>query len=371
MSQARSKATSEAAPRPRPPLVDWDAVAAVAARLVPPGPEMTRTEIEDLVTDLRLSAAAAAGPVLETSQLDGPAGGETLVVDRAGWARSNAASFAALVDPVIARSGPRPPDGVLGAPAAAAARSVTAAETGAVLAFVSTKVLGQFDVLRPQGRRLLLVAPNIAKVEREMGVSPEDFRLWVCLHEETHRVQFSSTPWLAGWFTSTVQDLLEDFVEDPGSALDRLGEMLGDLPDLVRAVTGRSDEAGAGLLDMVQTPEQKERLDRLTAVMSLLEGHADVVMDEVGPAVVPSVAEIRRRFGRRRTSGTGPLDRTVRRVLGLDAKAAQYRSGAAFVRGVVDEVGIAGFNEVWRSPETLPTPDEIRDPVAWVRRVHA
>jgi coenzyme F420 biosynthesis associated uncharacterized protein len=332
---------------------------------------MTRAEIEDLVADLHVSAASAAEPVLATSRMAGPAGGETLVVDRAGWARSNAESFGALVDPIVARSGPKPPSGPFAGPVTVAARSVTALETGALLAFVSTKVLGQFDVLRPDGRRLLLVAPNIARVERELGVAPEDFRLWVCLHEETHRVQFSSSPWLAGWFTSQVQELLEDFVEDPGSALDRLGEAIAELPDLIRALAGSPGSGGAGLLDLVQSPEQKARLDQLTAVMSLLEGHADVVMDEVGPAVVPSVAEIRRRFTRRRTNGTGPLDRTVRRALGLDAKAAQYRSGAAFVRGVVDEVGIDGFNEVWRSPETLPTPAEIREPATWVRRVHA
>jgi coenzyme F420 biosynthesis associated uncharacterized protein len=351
-------------------LVDWDAVADVAARLVPAGPPMTRDEVDDLVADLRSSAGRAREPVVSTARLAAVPGGATLVVDRAGWARANAASFGALLDPVLATSPAAPPPG----PAAAAAgRALTAAETGAVLAFVATKVLGQYDVLHPDGRRLLLVAPNIARTERQLGVDPSDFRLWVCLHEETHRVQFSATPWLAPWFTTRVRELVGDLVAEPATALARAAEVLSDLPTVVRAVFAPGDdrERQLGLLDLVQTPDQRARVDELTAVMSLLEGHADVVMDEVGPAVVPSVAEIRRRFSRRRRTGDGPVDRAVRRALGLEAKARQYRAGAAFVRGVVSEVGIDGFNAVWTEPRTLPSAAEISDPASWVRRVHA
>jgi coenzyme F420 biosynthesis associated uncharacterized protein len=351
-------------------IVDWQAAAEVAARLAPPGPAMTRGEVDDLVAGLRHSAAAAVEPVLSTTRLDAAGGGATLVVDRARWARSNAVSFGALLDPVLENS---PATRKITPRVAAVGRSVAAAETGAVLAFVSTKVLGQYDLLNPDGSRLLLVAPNIARVERELGVEPPDFRLWVCLHEETHRVQFAATPWLAEWFTGSVRGLVGEVVSDPASAADRLSELLSELPDLIRAVLAGPDDrhATAGLLDLLQTPEQRARIDDLTAVMSLLEGHADVVMDEVGPSVVPTVAEIRRRFSRRRRTGAGPVDRAVRRALGLEAKAAQYRTGASFVRTVVAEVGMSGFNAVWTSPDTLPTPAEIADPAAWVRRVHA
>jgi coenzyme F420 biosynthesis associated uncharacterized protein len=123
------------------------------------------------------------------------------------------------------------------------------------------------------------------------------------------------------------------------------------------------------VLDLVQSPEQKAIIDRVTAVMSLLEGHADVVMDGVGPEVVPTVATIREKFQRRR-AGANSLDKTLRRLLGIEAKMRQYRDGAKFVDGVVDKVGMTGFNRVWESAETLPTLDEITDPIAWVRRVH-
>jgi coenzyme F420 biosynthesis associated uncharacterized protein len=142
------------------------------------------------------------------------------------------------------------------------------------------------------------------------------------------------------------------------------GKMLDD-------VVSRLSEAFRGdgsLLDVIGSPEQKEIVDRVTGVMSLLEGHADVVMDGVGPSVIPSVAEIRRKFDRRR-KGVGSLDRLLRRLLGLDAKMAQYRNGARFVRGVVDKVGMHEFNAVWESPANLPTKAEIADPSAWVGRV--
>jgi coenzyme F420 biosynthesis associated uncharacterized protein len=128
--------------------------------------------------------------------------------------------------------------------------------------------------------------------------------------------------------------------------------------------------SGGSLLDVVGTPEQKALLDSMTGVMSLLEGHADVVMDGVGPTVIPSVAKIRASFNKRR-KGVGVLDRVLRRVLGLDAKMAQYRDGATFVRSVVDKAGMSGFNVVWESAEHLPTKSEIADPDAWMRRVLA
>ncbi|WP_380169180.1 zinc-dependent metalloprotease [Jannaschia sp. R86511] len=369
-------------------VVDWAAAGAAAGALAPPGPPMTRVEIDELVAELRECAALAVDPVAETAELEaGDDAGEVLVVDRAGWARANAASFGHLMDPVIAsalatqrerrgqtragRIGSR-----LGAgptPATAVARAVNAAETGGLLAFMATKVLGQYDVLAPEGGRLLLVAPNVAQVESEIGAVPSDFRLWVCLHEETHRAQFGANPWLGAWFRAQVVELLEDMLADPGSSLERLLEGLGRLPEILRAPAPTDDSppgtASTGLIDLVQSPEQKERLDALTAVMSLLEGHADVVMDAVGPSVVPSVAQIRSRFQARR-GGTGPLDRVVRRLLGLEAKAAQYRDGARFVREVSDRVGTSGFNAVWDGPDTLPAAAELRDPAAWVARVH-
>jgi coenzyme F420 biosynthesis associated uncharacterized protein len=251
----------------------------------------------------------------------------------------------------------------------AAGAAVTGLEAGAALAFLAGKVLGQYELFPPGGPdgdrpgRLLLVAPNIVQVERELGVDPADFRLWVCVHEETHRVQFGSTPWLRGHILEQVGALVSGSDLGLGAAKDRGRDILAAVTAALRG------QPGPSLAEAVQSPEQKAVLDEVTAVMSLLEGHADVVMDGVGPAVIGSVEDIRKKFQRRREEPTR-VEAAVRRLLGLDAKLRQYRDGARFVRAVVDEVGMAGFNRVWESAQTLPRASELADPTAWVTRVH-
>ena len=230
------------------------------------------------------------------------------------------------------------------------------------MAFLAGKILGQYDIA-PQGTpQLLLVAPNLVAIQRELDVDAADFRAWVCMHEETHRVQFTAVPWLREHMITQAQSLVRDMTPTPSELTARTQEVLRRIPE---AFSGR----GGGLAELFATSAQRERIAAVTAVMSLLEGHADVVMDEVGPSVIPSVEEIRSRFEGRR-GGASALDKLLRRLLGLDAKLAQYRDGAAFVRGVQAEVGVDGFNAVWSSPDTLPRPAEIHDPLAWVRRVH-
>jgi coenzyme F420 biosynthesis associated uncharacterized protein len=269
--------------------------------------------------------------------------------------QANADAFETILTPLVDRLAEKKrPTGV----ARAVGSRITGAEVGALLGFLAGKVLGQFDPFHDPHGRLLLVAPNIVHVERELEVDPTDFRLWVCLHEETHRVQFTAVPWMRDHLFSEMSSLADTL--EPTKVLD------DGLKRLTEAVRGGLKSGS--LLDLLGTPEQKEILDRVTGVMSLLEGHADVVMDGVGPTVIPSVQQIRARFNQRR-KGIGPLDRVLRRVLGLEAKMAQYRDGAKFVHGVVDKAGMAEFNAVWDRPENLPSKAEIADPAAWVTRV--
>jgi coenzyme F420 biosynthesis associated uncharacterized protein len=210
---------------------------------------------------------------------------------------------------------------------------------------------------------LLLVAPNIVAVERELKVDAADFRRWICLHEETHRVQFTAVPWLREHLTGEIQTLMDAVDLDAGEFFRRLTEALRGVGDVAR---GRNVDLLGVLL---RSPEQRAAMDRLTAVMSLLEGHADHVMDGVGPTVVPTVADIRAAFQIRR-AGQGSLDQLLRRVLGMEAKMRQYRDGKKFVDAVVEQVGMVGFNRVWESPDTLPTLAEVHAPAEWVSRVH-
>jgi coenzyme F420 biosynthesis associated uncharacterized protein len=342
--------------------VDWEFAKQTGARIVPAGPKVSPDEAAGVVASIRAAAARAQQPVAETARLQAP--GEApapLVVDRPTWISLNADSMSAMVDPVFAkivgRRKQQPSPAV-----AAVGGKVTGGEAGALLAFMASKVLGQYDLAPGGTPRLLLVAPNVVHVERELGVDPDDFRLWVCMHEETHRVQFTAVPWLRDHMVDRARALATEMAPDPEKLQDILSRLSKQLPEAFRS-------GGTGITELIATPEQRERLAQMTAVMSLLEGHADVVMDEVGPQVIPSVAQIRARFNERR-KGVGAFDRLLRRLLGLEAKMRQYRDGAVFVRSVVDQVGVDGFNQVWTSPETLPLPREIEDPSTWVARVH-
>jgi coenzyme F420 biosynthesis associated uncharacterized protein len=233
-----------------------------------------------------------------------------------------------------------------------------------VIGFLSGKVLGQFEFFDNDGGQLLLIAPNMVAVERQLEVDPSDFRLWVCLHEVTHRVQFTAVPWLRQHMLDEVSALSETVETDPNVLRQRVSDALGEL---VKVARGQGD--GSGLLSVLASPEQRVVLDRVTAFMSLVEGHAEYVMNAVSPTVIPSQPLIEARFARRRRGGN-PFDRLLRRVLGLDAKTRQYVDGSAFVRAVVREVGLDDFNAIWTSKETLPTKQEISSPATWIARVH-
>ncbi|MGH8774295.1 MAG: zinc-dependent metalloprotease [Jiangellaceae bacterium] len=350
-----------------PELVDWDLAVSTARRLSKPGPTVTAEEARGVVTDLKTFATDASGPVTSFTGLDGSAAqAPVVVVDRGGWAQANADGMRQIVAPLADKLRERRSGG--GGFLDQVGPKVTGVETGALLAFLSSKVLGQFDPFWSGGNgasgRLLLVAPNVVHIERELKVDPRDFRMWVCLHEETHRVQFTAVPWLRDHLRGEIESFVGATEVDPAVLMSRLRDVLRSVVE-----SAQGGEGGPSVLDLVQSPDQRAVIDRVTAVMSLLEGHADVVMDGVGPDVVPSVATIRERFQRRR-AGAGGMDRTLRRLLGLEAKMRQYREGATFVHGVVDRVGMHGFNRVWESADTLPSLDEIADPVAWVRRVH-
>jgi len=351
---------------PQPDMVDWELAVTTAKRLMRPGPDIGRGEAADVVEGLRRCAAEAEGLVRAYTGLHADsASAPVLVVDRGGWVQANADGFREVLRPLVAKMRERREPGAV---ATAIGSRVTGMEAGGLLAYLSNKVLGQFDPFYTgddgaHGGRLLLVAPNVVQVERELEVDPRDFRLWVCVHEETHRVQFTAVPWLRDHLLGEIAGLISSTELDPNKLAKMMREGLESVGRLVRG------DSEVSLLDVMQTPEQKTVLERITAVMSLLEGHADVVMDGVGPEAIPSVAAIRTKFTKRR-AGAGPFDQLVRRLLGFDAKLRQYRDGAVFVRGVVDKVGMEGFNTVWDNAANLPGKDEIADPTLWVARVH-
>lgn len=280
------------------------------------------------------------------------------MVDRSEWIRSNVVGFGVAMRPIAP---PRPERAGL---VPAVGSRLTAAQLGGALSWLSGKVLGQYEAFTddPAGGRLLLVAPNIMAVEQELGLVPTDFRLWVCLHEQAHRFQFGAVPWMREHFLAEVQQFV-------AASEISLAEFASRLGAVAQAVVAAARQQGApSVVEAVQTPAQRLVFDRLTGLMSLLEGHADYVMDEVGPAYVPTVATIRERFNDRRARA-GTMDSFARRVLGLETKLRQYTQGADFVRAVMGRVGRDGFDQVWATPDNLPGAAEITDPDAWVTRV--
>ncbi|MBF6333969.1 zinc-dependent metalloprotease [Nocardia transvalensis] len=338
--------------------VDWNLAARTGTALVPAGPRTTRYSAQQVVAELEEASARAEAPVREVSMLaDDGAVPAARIVDRPGWIRAAADSMSQLTGE---------PEGERGRFAGKPA----GVQAGAMLAFLSTAILGQYDPFSGPDGTLLLVAPNIVAVERALGVSPSDFRFWVCLHEVTHRVQFSSAPWLGDYMRHNVE-VLGDVGEE--SINEMLQRLLEELRERRRGRAEDTDDPAnrgvLGLLRASQPPPQREALDRLLMLGTLLEGHADHVMDAVGPAVIPSVVQIRQAFDQRRHRPVNPLQRLLRALLGVDAKVAQYVRGKAFVDEVVGTVGMDRFNTVWSDAETLPRTDEIGDPQRWIARV--
>ena len=366
-------------------MIDWDLAIATGVRFARQGPQVSLADARAVVAELRGLTAVVQQPVREVTGLTSKASaGPVAVVDRPGWIRANVGGFRVVLEPLaekLAERGSAVP--AAGSVLGTVGSRFTGVQAGLILAYLSARVLGQYELFLPPGEgatgangtspngsatvgptvgRLTLVAPNIVMVERELGVDPHDFRRWVCLHEETHRVQFTSVPWLRGYVQGMMTEFLLASDLDPGAILDRMRAAAGAVAGAVRGSDGES------LVEAMQTPAQRALLDKLTAVMTLVEGHGDYVMDAVGPRVVPSVAEIREKFSHRRSSA-GRVEQILRRILGIDLKMKQYAEGSRFVRTVVEEVGMDRFNKVWTGPETLPTRAELARPADWLARV--
>ncbi|MFX1819954.1 zinc-dependent metalloprotease [Pseudarthrobacter sp. CC4] len=356
-------------------LINWDLAASTAARLAPAGPVLSEAAMGEAVDSLRRLADVSVEHVHQITGLEAARDlrdSSVLVVDRASWAKANTQSFAVMLKPAMEKM-LESRRGTLSPGAASVSGAITGSQLGAVLAFLASKVLGQYDPFAalaegstaPAGGRLLLVAPNIVAVERELNVAPEDFRLWVCLHEQTHRVQFAAAPWLRHHMLEQIDELSVHLLGNVDSLMERATAAARSLKD--RTASGNTPGRGA-ILDLLQDPEEKAAISHLTAVMSLLEGHANVVMDAVDASIIPSVKTIRQRFNDR-GKDRGVIEKFIRSLLGLDAKMRQYSDGARFVGAVVDVAGMEGFNKVWESADHLPTEPEIHDAKLWLDRM--
>jgi coenzyme F420 biosynthesis associated uncharacterized protein len=347
-------------------LVDWNLAERLALALSGSGPEWGGSEAE-----LRSESERAARLVRRYTRLrpKAPLPAAELI-DRAEWARVNLDSFEHLssrVEEHLEQRMSGSDNGRVAGIQRTIVRAATGAEAGLAVGYLAQRVIGQYDValIGPAREpRLLFVGPNLSAARARLEVNGELFLRWIALHETTHAVHFASVPWLREHIGGIAEELFER------AALEvKPGEILGKLVrlnprELLRTV--RSGELATLLL-----PEDQRRLiDRLTAVMTMVEGYAEHVMDAVGDQLDPRYSDLRRALDRDRER-RGLLDSIVSKLLGLELKLAQYRRGKAFADEVVRSHGIRTLNRAWSGPEALPGPEELDEPERWVERVGA
>ena len=347
--------------------VDWGLAEKVAVRVAGTDPFARSYHYDSLTpdfTELTAQAEALVGDATGLRSLAGPA--RARVTDRPDWVRANIASFQRLLRPLTDRFGDRMASG----PFAPVARGIAGAEVGVMLGWMSTRVLGQYDMLvveeeRPEDQDVVYyVGPNVLALEKHYAFPPREFRLWLALHEVTHRAQFTGIPWLREHFLSLVDETLAAVDPDPKRFLDAIGRVA----EGVR--TGRNPLDDGGMAALLASDEQRAVLDRISGMMSLLEGHGDVTMDRAGADRIPS-AERFSRVLRIRRQQTNTLVRLLQKLVGLEAKLNQYEQGEKFIAAVEAVGGPSLLDEAWTGPEALPSMAEIRDPALWIERVGA
>jgi coenzyme F420 biosynthesis associated uncharacterized protein len=340
-------------------LLDWDAAASIGTRVSGAGPPTGPAERARMVDDFEEGIQEADVLVQELAglRLPGPSS-RPWVMSRGEWVSQNLRGFEQALAPAAARLLGRLGEG----PMAAVRRQVLGAQVGAILGYLGRKVLGQYDLfLSPDDRDLIyFVGPNVVELERQHRFPRRDFRRWIAFHEVTHRVQFEGVPWLRGYLAAQIDSYLGTIELDARQLLERLRRAR---EELAQDATWRE----MGILFVLMTPEQRETFRRMQALMSLLEGHGNYVMDRLSRGRIEAAGRMRRTLQKRRHRQG--FDRMIQRAVGLDVKVRQYDLGERFVAEVVERAGPEGFARVWEGPEHLPTLEEVARPEAWVARV--
>jgi coenzyme F420 biosynthesis associated uncharacterized protein len=344
-------------------LVDWRAAVRVGTAVAGSGIPLSPVERAQLFEDFGRFVPDAEGIVRDYSGMpSAEPRARAWVMSRGQWLEANLRGFERAIEPIARKV---LADRKVGTTLATVRRNVLGAQLGGLLGYLGRKVLGQYDMFLPPDDDGLLyfVGPNVAGIERKFGFPAQQFRLWICLHEVTHRVQFGTAPWLRGHLSVLMEQYLESMEVDPAWLLQRVRSAV----EQVRA--GGGDHRGFGWIFLLMTPDQRDLVRRMQSAMSLLEGHANFLMDGVSRDRVPQADLFRQQLHDRRNRGG--LEGAFHKAIGFDVKVRQYSQGEEFVRQAVDRVGMERFNRVWDGPDSLPTMDEIADPDGWVSRVAA
>ena len=351
--------------------VDWSLAGRIARRVAGGDPLARSYLAASLADDFDDASARAERLVAEFTGLTPPTPARARVLDRGDWVDANVASMRRLLAPLADRIGDRVARSAL----APVGRTVTATELGVLLGWLSQRVLGQYDLLVPDDAdggdgpatahatddAVYYVGSNVLALEKRFAFRPRDFRLWIALHECTHRAQFTAVPWLRPYFVSLVGDLLGSIDPDPRRLVEALRVALEE------ARRGRNPLDDGGLVALLAPPQHRGNLARMQALMTLLEGHGNRVMNALGAEHVAGQARMARALeARRRTTG---VTAALHKLVGVDAKLRQYEVGEAFVAAIEREAGPRAIDAAWRGPEWLPTTAELTAPTEWLARV--
>jgi coenzyme F420 biosynthesis associated uncharacterized protein len=347
--------------------VDWQLARRVAVRAAGREPFAESYLAHSLQADFDEATAEAEELVAQTTGLRSAAGpARARVTDRAGWVNANVGSFQRLLQPLTEKI-----EGHTGRITGAVASRVAGAEVGVLLGWMSARVLGQYDMLivddpddAPDDQDVVYyVGSNVLALEKRFAFPPKEFRLWLALHEVTHRAQFTGVPWLREHYLGLVRQTMDTMDPDPKQLLDAVGRLLEELRK------GKDALADGGLATIFASPQQRAVLDKVGGLMSLLEGHGDITMDRAGAGRVPS-AERFARVLRERRANVNPGTKLIQRLIGLEAKINQYAQGERFIEEVERlGGGPSALEPVWRGASWLPTLAEIREPEEWLSRV--
>ena len=346
--------------------VAWDVAERVAGRVARRlDTRVDWATLRSLVIDFGEVTAQAEALVEESTGLRSLAGpARAQVATREEWIHANVSSFRRLLGPALARAGKN--GGRLPGFLGPVGRVAAGAEMGAVLGWMSGRVLGQYDLLFAEGDSpqdaVYYVGPNIVSLERRHGFDPREFRLWIALHELTHRAQFTGVPWLRAHFLDLVERSVAIASPDPRQVMEAIGRVAVDIR------SGRNPLAESGLVGALASPAQLETLRSIQGMMSLLEGHGDVTMDRAARDLIPNAAHFSQVLRARRESASG-LTKLFQQLIGLDAKLRQYADGARFVREVESTGGPELLALAWQGPGNLPNAAEIQAPERWVSRL--
>lgn len=343
-------------------VIDWSLAARVASVVAGPGPETTAQQRARVRSDFARYTEHSDELVRSfTGLIPAEAAPEPLVLSRAAWVRANLDSFREVIRPLAERLAANVrPSGI--------ARRVTSAgvgvQLGVLLGYLSKKVLGQYDLVLASeaGGRVYYVGPNVIEAERRAGLKPSDFRLWIALHEITHRTQFTAVPWLR----DRVHGLIERSVELMDLDPERVRRLARKGRDLLLA--GPKAWRAADVMTVLMSDDQRELLGEMQALMTVVEGHGTFVMNRIGRERIPTFERMHAAIEDRR-HGVGGAERAFQRAIGMDLKIEQYALGERFCEAVAERAGLDAVNKMWLREENLPSLEDLRDPDAWLERI--